>query len=98
MEIISDALRTVVQDLFGVTIDPVLTRPDEQFGDYATNLALQLAKQVNRNPREIAEVVADHLRKVLKDTIKEVSVAGPGFINIRFTDSYLLDSFDQATK
>ena len=49
-------------------------------GDYATTVALQLAKAAGRPPRDVAEVVARQLRKV--DGIAAVDVAGPGFLNL----------------
>ncbi|HEX7484438.1 MAG TPA: arginine--tRNA ligase, partial [Candidatus Saccharimonadales bacterium] len=78
----------LVQELFGVETPVVLTRPDAQFGDYATNVALQLAKPLGKNPREIAEEIAVKLRE--NEDFTEVSVAGPGFINIRLGDAALL--------
>jgi arginyl-tRNA synthetase len=74
----------VIKELFNVDVDVVFTRPDPAFGDYATNVALQLAKPVGKAPREIAEVLADRLRE--EDFFSAVTVAGPGFINIRLTD------------
>ncbi|HEX4774388.1 MAG TPA: hypothetical protein VH234_02635, partial [Candidatus Saccharimonadales bacterium] len=53
------------RELFGTEAHVDLTRPDEQFGDYATNVALQLAGKVGKNPREVAEVLADKLRENL---------------------------------
>jgi arginyl-tRNA synthetase len=50
-------------------------------GDYASNLALQLAGKVGRKSRELADAMADKLRKA--DGIASVEVAGPGFLNIR---------------
>jgi arginyl-tRNA synthetase len=44
-----------VQELFGADISVELTRPDDQFGDYATNIALQLAAKVQSNPRDVAQ-------------------------------------------
>lgn len=87
-ELIS-VLEVACQDLFGVSVDVELTRPDEQFGDYASNVALQLAKQVGKNPREIAEVLAEAVRT--QSLVKDVSVAGPGFLNVTLTDAALLD-------
>jgi arginyl-tRNA synthetase len=49
-------------------------------GDYATNVALQLAKAAGRPPREIAELIAVRLRGVAG--VARVDVAGPGFLNI----------------
>lgn len=78
-----------VKELFDREIDIELTRPDAKFGDYATNVALQLAKPLGKNPRHIAEKIAEKLR--LHDDFTEVTVAGPGFINIRLSDAALLD-------
>jgi arginyl-tRNA synthetase len=52
-----------------------------EHGDYATNLALQLAKKVGVNPRELAGWLADALANA--DGIASAEVAGPGFVNLR---------------
>lgn len=49
-------------------------------GDWATNIALQLAKQAGMPPRQLAEILAARLGKV--QGVAKVDVAGPGFINI----------------
>jgi arginyl-tRNA synthetase len=79
-----------VKDLFGMEQTVELTRPAEQFGDYATNLALQLAGKANKNPREIAEQLAEALKSA-SDKIADVTIAGPGFINLTLTDAALVD-------
>lgn len=81
MNTISYLLQTIIQDLFGVEQTVQLSRPDVQFGDYATNVAMQLAKPVGKNPREIAEQLAGKLRE--SGEFSEVTIAGPGFINLR---------------
>lgn len=86
---IEAAIVAAVSELFGVSVAAELTRPDEQFGDYATNVALQLAKQVGQDPREVAETLAHKLRQALGDHVQEISVAGPGFLNLRLTDQAL---------
>ena len=86
------AVRDCTRQVFTVDVDIELTRPDEKFGDYATNVALQLANQLGQNPRSIAETLATNLRSALSDKISEVSVAGPGFINLRLADDYLLQT------
>jgi arginyl-tRNA synthetase len=78
----------LINELFNVDVRVVLTRPDPQFGDYATNVAMQLVKQVGKNPREIAEEIAAKLRE--NEDFTDVSIAGPGFINIRLNDTALL--------
>ncbi|MER7707530.1 arginine--tRNA ligase [Kitasatospora sp. NPDC097605] len=49
-------------------------------GDYATNVALQLAKAAGQPPRAVAEVLADRLRGITG--VAKVDIAGPGFLNI----------------
>ena len=80
----------VVKQLFDQDISVQLTRSDPKFGDFATNVALQLAKPLGKNPREIAEMIAENLRK--EEEFSEVSVAGPGFINVKLSDQSVLNS------
>lgn len=87
---LQQAIAASVQAVFGVDAPTVeLSRPEEQFGDYATNVALQLNRALQKNPREIAESLAEKLRQDLQDTVKEVTVAGPGFINLKLTERAL---------
>jgi arginyl-tRNA synthetase len=66
----------------GVPSAVTVERPRvREHGDYATNVALQLAKKAGTNPRALAGLVQDRLQKV--DGVAEVEVAGPGFLNIR---------------
>lgn len=61
---------------------PVVERPkNPEHGDYATNVAMQLAKPAGKPPRVIAEVLAGKLAEA--EGISEVDVAGPGFLNLR---------------
>lgn len=80
-------IRQIVLDEYTVDVPVVITRPEPQFGDFATNVALQLAKTVGKNPREVAEQIAERLRST--GEFDAVTVAGPGFINITLNDSAL---------
>lgn len=93
--VIQAAIQQAVQELFDVQQQVELTRPDEQFGDYATNAALQLAKQVGKPPREIAEQIIAKLQESSVEQIKSLTVAGPGFINISLTDQALIAGMHQ---
>jgi arginyl-tRNA synthetase len=63
-----------------------IERPrSKEHGDYATNLAMQLARQARMPPRALAELLATRLRGV--DGVARVDVAGPGFLNISLTPS-----------
>ncbi|AKK08484.1 arginine--tRNA ligase [Corynebacterium testudinoris] len=60
----------------------VVERPrNPEHGDYATNLALQVAKKVGQNPRELATWLAEALAE--DPAIEVAEIAGPGFLNIR---------------
>ncbi len=99
MEEMQATLQGVIQKVFESDVRAELTRPDAQFGDYATNVALQLAGRLGRNPREVAEELATKLREELGDRVREVSVAGPGFINLTLTDEALYKAAqDQPSK
>ncbi|MDQ1560794.1 MAG: arginyl-tRNA synthetase [Actinomycetota bacterium] len=87
---LSALVLTVVQGLVSargsaesVSIDDVpLERPrNREHGDWASNIAMKLAKPLGVAPRELAKQIADELAKL--DGIAGVDVAGPGFINIR---------------
>jgi arginyl-tRNA synthetase len=64
-----------------VPADVRVERPKQrEHGDWSTNVALQLAKQAGRPPREVASLLATRLGEV--PGIKSVDVAGPGFLNV----------------
>ncbi|HVF19937.1 MAG TPA: arginine--tRNA ligase [Mycobacteriales bacterium] len=90
-ETVRDAVRRAVHaGALDVAIPDsvVIERPKvREHGDYATNVALQLAKAAGRPPREIAEVVARHLRAA--EGIDSVDVAGPGFLNLHLSGGAL---------
>jgi arginyl-tRNA synthetase len=54
-------------------------------GDMTTNAAMVLASQAGMKPRDLAELIKAHLEEA--DAIREVEIAGPGFINMRLDDS-----------
>ena len=80
-------------DLGAVNVEPPR---DPSHGDVATNAALVLAKGAGLKPREIAESLAERLVGIPE--IEEVSVAGPGFINIRLAASFLHDRLRDVLK
>ena len=70
--------------------DPDLEKPKQpEHGDWATTAALRLAKPAKRNPREIAQLIVDHLD--VPEVVDEVSIAGPGFVNFRLAHRYHQD-------
>jgi arginyl-tRNA synthetase len=77
-----------------------LERPkDRDHGDYATSIALQLAKPAGKNPRDVAQIICDLLAGT--EGISKVDIAGPGFINItlnRANQAELVSTILKATK
>ena len=59
----------------------------ESHGDLTTNIAMSLAKAVGKNPRALAQEIVDAL-KLEPDLVSSVEIAGPGFINFKFTDLF----------
>lgn len=88
------AFQAAIAELYDVDIPVQLTRPDSEFGDYASNIALQLAGRLQRPPREVAEEIAGRLRE--SGSFSEVSVAGPGFINVRVAGTALASQLQAA--
>ena len=65
---------------------PALERPrDLSNGDWASTVAMRTAKLAHKNPREIAQIIVDHLPE--NNMIASVEIAGPGFIIIKLTPS-----------
>ncbi len=58
-----------------------------EHGDLSTNIAMQLAKQLKQPPRQIAESLINNI-EYDKNIIEKIDIAGPGFINIKFTPFY----------
>lgn len=85
-KIISDIVAKIDKD-----IKVELTRPENQFGDFATNVALQIANKQSKNPREIAEDIKKKILSTDSELIDKVEIAGPGFINIFVSDKAVIE-------
>lgn len=68
--------------------------PQEEFGDFATNVAMVLAKPMKKSPTEIARTIVQFLPP--NEIVKGVEVAPPGFINFRLTDEWLHEAVREA--
>ncbi|MBW3657144.1 MAG: arginine--tRNA ligase [Actinobacteria bacterium] len=67
--------------------DPEFERPRQpEHGDWATTVALRLAKPARRPPRDIAQAIIDHIE--LPEAVESVDLAGPGFVNFRLSHAY----------
>lgn len=77
---VADGTVTIEGELPAVKVERPRSR---EHGDWATNVAMQLAKRAGRNPRELGELLA--ARIAAHDGVEEAEVAGPGFVNIRLS-------------
>ena len=82
-------INKIVKKLYQVEKPIILTNPKNDFGDYSTTIALELAKELHLSPRDIAQAISDELQK--NSHYYDVSVAGPGFINFRVYAHVLAD-------
>ncbi|GBC99918.1 Arginine--tRNA ligase [bacterium HR17] len=80
-----------IGELPAFTVEPP---PQEEFGDFATNLAMVLARPMRRPPQAIATAVLKFLPP--NDLIVRAEVAPQGFINFRLTDAWLHDAVQTA--
>lgn len=81
---VSDGLRGAVRELYDLDLEEspaVEDPPRPDMGDLASPLALQLAKRLGRNPREVAQQIVDHLESVGIAGVERWGLAGPGFLN-----------------
>ena len=86
-QLVQAALATLPADILPAdivrpTVDVERTR-DAAHGDFATNVALQLAKPARRNPRQLAQAILDALPS--SELIDKAEIAGPGFINFHLS-------------
>lgn len=102
MNDIESTLKTAIQSALGkafdeeVSLDSILIEipKDKSHGDYSTNIAMQMARTLKKNPREIAQSLVDALDKEA-GSIESCEIAGPGFINFVMNKQALADVIDK---
>ena len=74
-------------------LDTNLEQPaDFKFGDYSTNVAMVTAKTAGLNPKDLAEKIAEQIRLSNNPNVKDVQVAGGGFINFYLSEEFFAES------
>ena len=92
MYLIENLKKDIKQILIKLHIDEevdITSSNRPELGDYQFNGCMQLAAKYNYKPRELAEKIANDLSK--NESYKDINVAGPGFINISFSDKTLVE-------
>lgn len=96
---ITQLLQQVLHELGLDSLQPSVTpTPDPKHGDYATNIAFQLGKELHISPLEAAEKVKERLSNFNETGIQSVTIAHPGFINFTLTQDVLTTTLDTVVK
>jgi arginyl-tRNA synthetase len=83
--------------LFEVSADFTIEHPkDMSHGDYATNVALIVAKEISKSPQDVAQELISYLASHKGETVASVSVAGPGFINFTLSREQFVSAVKEA--
>ena len=91
---VAELLRPAFAAVGGEGADPVV-RPSDR-ADAQANGALPIAKLLGQNPRQVAEAVLAAAGGVLESVCSAVEIAGPGFLNLTFSDGFLADQLGAA--
>ncbi len=92
---IKQAISQICQDQFDYHDDFEVSRPDNKFGDYASNVAIKIAAKINENPATISKKLTEELKNQMPNDIKSIDIAGIGFININLSDKALFENANQ---
>jgi arginyl-tRNA synthetase len=93
--LIKKVLKRVLEEMGVMGADVRLERPkDPNHGDWATNLALTLASQLKKSPRQIAQEIADRFDPA-EAGVEGVEIAGPGFLNFRLSSGAVAGAIPQ---
>ncbi len=98
MQIKSLVNSALLESFKKLNISPKVTEASEatkpEFGDFQYNGAMALAKELKKNPREIAAEIAEILKQ--NEIFEKVEVAGPGFINLTISSSFISKKLPEA--
>ena len=83
---------SVAKECFGGEFDASVRAADPRFADFQINGALPFAKKSKKNPREVASNFVEELKKSgrFDESLVEISIAGPGFVNFKLSAEFLL--------
>ncbi|VVU94700.1 tRNA synthetases class I (R) [seawater metagenome] len=94
-DIFNQSLLGIMQEKFKLETNVISQSTNLKWGDYQSNIAMKLFKKNNsKNPREFSQTIIDNLTLQKINYIQDISIAGPGFINIKLSDTYLEESID----
>ncbi len=71
---------------------------DSSLGDYASNVAFVLGKEIKKNPRELAERLVQSIKEGCPEEVESVDVAGSGFINFHLTRKFFAEQVEEIVR
>lgn len=94
-EALESLVKKIVLDLFSIEVTINLEHPaNKEFGDYSTTVALQLAKQLQVSPRDVAVKIMDSIKatpELQEMFVSSLTIAGPGFINFTIAPEFYVN-------
>lgn len=94
---LQERFRPVLSDLVedpSAVLEMIKPAQDARFGDYQANCAMPLGKKLGKSPRDVATQLVDGLQ--IDDLCQPPEIAGPGFINLRIQDDFLVNQLQLA--
>lgn len=97
-EKIGEAIGKSLQTLGISSVDFVIEHPEDiSFGDYSTNVAMIVARQIKNNPKDIAKKIATELEGKIVE-VEKIEIAGPGFINFYLKPDFFVENIKKILK
>ena len=96
-------IKSLLSNLIGSAVEEIglptekieLFHPELSFGDFSTNIALVLAKKNNEEAPKLAEKIKTKILSLKNENIKDVQVAGPGFLNFTLSENFFVESLKE---
>lgn len=97
---IKQKLQKQIAEILGLSESEINLEHPEVFahGDFSTNIALAKARELNKNPHELADEFAKKLNIAKLSDISEIEFAGPGFINFHLTRDFFTESIKEISE
>ena len=98
-KILQEEVKKAVLDIYQVNLEPNIEHPGQSgHGDYSSNVALLLAKDLKLPPVKIAEEVSQMIKKRKLSVLRSLEVVAPGFLNFWLSDESLSQEVKQILK
>lgn len=94
---LKDKIKKIISKVVGFDAD-ISVPENENFGHYSTNVAMKLAKDLKKNPMEIAESIKNQISSIKPNIFEKIEIVSPGFINFWISEKAIKKEFDFIAK